>query len=470
MNIEEHFKGIRFFWKGLKAAKSDMWASLQVLVIATLVLGTILYFVEHTAQPDVYAKWYDPYLWGVMSYLGNPGKFSPGEPITLVGRWIAIIISMIKILIFAVPAGLVANGFRAAMAKEKRNQELNSIHKRLIKKFKRSSNKSLRGYLDTLPDKGGDKLKVLNFVPQSRPLSTLQMQMGVSLQDLFDVAKAFPEFRVHNLATSKNTEEDINDRFVMEHFPVNRSYGCCMNRNSNITIISTSSYEENGIGWWTYYLAVFGGFNYVSKDLEVDMDDVDSFYNISSEPTFEGKKKEEYSQKDEGYHVIEEKESRRKDFFKDIHRLTDGKENTWVLTVCESIKNSSNTADLHMSINNRKGDSPTVSNNEAYAKLADEINILFNEMEIEWVENSPRYPLLKKNILYRIIEKENIECNAISLRPSSDIVAFDNRSLTIAFRLAQVIDKSLSDANGILDDDLSELKIGFGYLNDKLYL
>lgn len=114
MGIQTHFKGIQFFWKGLKAAKADMWTSLQVLVIATFALGTILYFVEHEAHPEVYAHWYDPYVWGFMSYLGNPGKFSPGEPITMLGRFIAIIISVIKILIFAVPAGLVANGFRAS--------------------------------------------------------------------------------------------------------------------------------------------------------------------------------------------------------------------------------------------------------------------------------------------------------------------------------------------------------------------
>lgn len=130
---KKHFKGIKFFWKGLKAAKSDMWASLQVLVLATFLLGTILYFVEHSAQPDVYADWYDPYVWGFMSYLGNPGKFSPGEPITTVGRLIAICISIIKILIFAVPAGLVANGFREAMSNDKKNKKLCEIRKRLRK-------------------------------------------------------------------------------------------------------------------------------------------------------------------------------------------------------------------------------------------------------------------------------------------------------------------------------------------------
>lgn len=462
MNIKNHFKGIQFFWKGLKAAKADMWASLQVLVIATFVLGTILYFVEHAAQPDVYANWYDPYVWGVMSYLGNPGKFSPGEPITVVGRFIAIIISVIKILIFAVPAGLVANGFRAAMADDKREKKLAAISKRLRKKFRRNSNKTLREYLNSRPDKGGEKLKVMNFVPQRRPLSTLQMQMGISQQDLFDVAKENPEFRIHNLATAKSTEEETSDRFVMEYFPKNTSYGCCIDRGSNITIISTSSYDENGTGWWTYYLALFGGFNYVSKDVEVDMDDVDSFYNMSEMPTFEKRKKEEFSKKDEGYEIIEKKEARRRDFFADIHKLTNGRKNCWLFASSESLKNSTNTADLHLATNNGKGDKPTITDVDTYNELFTALSNLYQEIGMECV-NTQRYPLLKNNILYRLQNKESVNCNGVALRPSSDIINFDNRSLLIAFRMAEIIGKVLSPDSGILDEDIKLLKAGYGY-------
>lgn len=463
MDIKKHFKGIRFFWKGLKAAKTDMWASLQVLVIATLILGTVLYFVEHTAQPEVYAKWYDPYLWGMMSYLGNPGKFSPGEPITLVGRWIAIIISIIKILIFAVPAGLVANGFRAAMAKEKRSEELVNIHKRLLKKFNRISNKPLRDYLNTLPNKGGDKLKVLNFVPRNRPLSTLQMQMGIGLQDLFDTARAYPEFRIHNTATAKSTEDNPTDRFVMECFPVNASYGCCINRDSNITIISTSSFDENGIGWWTYYLALFGGFNYVSKDLEVDLDDIDSFFNMSDEPTYEKKTKDNFTKDDDGYDIIEKKTFRRRDFMKDIHKLLDGKQNTWVLLVNQFIKTSENPVDLHLAINNAKNDKPSVKDAKKYECLYKKLFALCNEMEMECVNNSRRYPLLKKNLIYRLQEKENIPCNGVCIRPSTDIVNFGSSSLVVAFRIANAIGQALSSASGIPDEELIGLKPGYGY-------
>lgn len=459
---KNQFKGIQFFWKGLKAAKADMWASLQVLVIATFILGTILYFVEHSAQPDVYANWYDPYVWGFMSYLGNPGKFSPGEPITIVGRLIAIIISIIKILIFAVPAGLVANGFRKAMADDKREKELEDIHRRLHKKFRRTDNKTMREYLNTLPDKGGDKYKTLNVVPQRQPVSSLMMLLGVSQQDLFDVAKKYSEYCIRNLATAKGSADDAVDRFVVEHYPTNTDYGCCINRQSNITIVSPSCYNENGTYWFAYYLAKFGGFNYVCKVIEVDMDEPDSFFNIKEEPVYEGKKLDNYKKSDEGYKVIEGKIKSREEFFSDLTKLNKEKNNAWTFVIAAAIKNETNTADLHIATNMANGDKPTITDVEGYNKLLHALTDLYGEINMECVETT-RYPLRKNNLLYRMSAINNIKCNGVVLRPSTDIINFDHRSLLIAYRMAQAIDRVLSSGNGMHQEDVEELKPGFGY-------
>lgn len=450
------------FYKAFVNTRREMLISLTILLVITFVLSFIFFLVENLKQPDVFDSWWSCVVWAYTRYIeGGDGVFD-GAPVTPVGRLIAFLLGLIGIAIVAIPAGLIGSGFMDAIAEEKREKELATIRKRLRKKFNRSGNKTLREYLNTLPDKGGERMKVLNFVPQNRSLSTLQMQMGVSLQDLFDVAKSFPEFRIHNLATSRSSEEDTNDRFVMEHFPVNTSYGCCIDRKSDVTIVSTSSYDENGIGWWSYYLALFGGFNYVSKDIEMDMDDIDSFFNMPEEPTFEKKKKAEFKKRDEGYEVIEKKEERRKEFLSDIHELTDGHLNSWVFVMCESIKNSTNTADLHLATNNSKGDKPTIKDDETYDKLFDTLKTLYDEMNLQCV-NTLRYPLLKNNLLYRLQDKEGIKCNGVVMRPSSEIVNFDSRSLLIAYRMAEAIGKSLSVAHGIADKDLVTLKAGFGY-------
>lgn len=465
MDWKEYFKGFVFFWAGIKAAKKEMWVSVQVLLVATVVLSVILYFVEHIAQPDVYSNIWDSFVWGLMSYLGNPGKFSPGEPITIAGRLIAIVISVIKILIFAVPAGLVANGFRKAMADDKREKELAEIHRRLRKKFRRTDNKTMREYLNTLPDKGGKKYKTLNVVPQRQPISSLMMLLGVSQQDLFDVAKKHNEYCIRNLATAKGTADDAIDRFVVEHYPVNTSYGCCIDRKSNITIVSPSCYNENGTYWFAYYLAKFGGFNYVAKVIEVDMDEPDSFFNIKEEPVYESKKKDEFNEAEEGHKIVSKKEKHREDFFKDLRELNEGKDNAWTFVLTAAIKNENNTADLHIATNSANGDNSTITDIEGYSKLLQSLRELYGEMNMECIETT-RYHLRKNNLLYRMADKEGIKCNGVVLRPSTDVINFDHRSLLIAYRMAQVIDQTLSSGNGMIQEDIKELKPGFGYEMD----
>ena len=223
-----------------------MWASVQVLFIATIVLGILLNIVE----PEY--KCCDGSIWTLMKYLGNPGKFAPEDPSTTIGRLIWILISLIQILIFAVPAGLVANGFREAMAKDKREEKLKKFRKRMRKAFRRRSNKTLREYLNTLPDKGGKKFESLNFVPRRCTVAQMQVRQGMSLQDIIDTALKFPEFRLKTLASAMDEEDTVDDRFVVEMSPINRPYGCCINRKSRVTIVSTSGFEEVGTSWFTY--------------------------------------------------------------------------------------------------------------------------------------------------------------------------------------------------------------------------
>ena len=85
-------------------------------------------------------------------------------------------------MIFAVPAGLIGSGLTDAMDEEKREKELDEYRVRMRKSFRRIVNKTLRGYMNTLPDGGGEKLKALNFVPQRILLIAYRMANMISQQ------------------------------------------------------------------------------------------------------------------------------------------------------------------------------------------------------------------------------------------------------------------------------------------------
>lgn len=459
-----NLKSFRLFWQAIKSTKHEMWVSLQVLVAMTLILSVVLYFIEHNAQPLVYRNYGDALLWSFMWYFGDPGKFADYEPITIAGRWLCFIISLIKIGIFAVPAGLVANGFRQAIAKDKRDAELLVMRHRLQKAFRRASNKTLRTYLNSLPDKGGEAMKVLNFVPQRIPVSRVQLRQGIDFKDIYDVCKRFSEFRVKNIADAFNSDDDANDRFVIETFPHNRSYGYFKNCNSKVTIVCTSSVTELGTGWWGYYLALMGGFNFISKECEVDLDETDSFYNLSPQPLYEKKTRDQISLKDkEAITVLDKKEKSRKDFLTDLQEVT-SQEGAWVILVADHVKNESNAADLHFSSNNKTQSMPTVEDKDAFEALLNNIDTsLAKEFNLTSKLHSCRYPLLKKNILYHLQEM-GCKCNGFAMRPSSHLVNFDSRKLAVAYQLSQILSTTLDNSKGISEEDIQYLSAtGFGY-------
>jgi voltage-gated potassium channel len=339
------------------------------------------------------------------------------------------------------------------------------------KAFRRNSNKSLREYLNTLPDGGGEQFKTLNFVPQRVPVAKMQVRQGMDLKDIIDTCNTFSELRLKNLADAHSEEENAEDHFVVEHFPLNRKYGCRINNKSKVTIVCTSSFDEVGIGWFTYYLAKFGGFNYISKEIEVDTDELDSFYNLSPEPLYDKMPLSEYpdtKENKDAREVLMKKEENRKAFLADLDELIQG-ENSWAIIFTEHLKTSVNQYDFHLAETLKDGSQSTISNEQQYAQFCDAFaSMMKGEFGFETALHSSRYPLMKKNLGYTI-RKDHPDRNAFVLRPSSELMNFDDRKLLIAFRMAQIISEQLDNGKGITDDEVKDLKeTGFGYQEKEL--
>lgn len=266
------------FGRAFKNAKKDFWVSIQVLLVITIIVSIIFYFVEHVAQPEEYKNPWEAFVWAITRYIGDPGKFSGNGPVTLVGRYLDTFIGIMKILIFAVPAGLVANGFKKAMDDDKRARHLEACRESIMKSFSRRLNKAT-GY---------------RMPPRNISIVTLQAKKGMTENDIIDTVARFQDFRLRNLATSQTESEHPQDRLVIEPVPLNKKtvdgfniekteYGIKIDRNSNVTIIAPTSGTECTIGYFAYYVAQFGRFNFVSREFVNDVDDPISYFAISDE-------------------------------------------------------------------------------------------------------------------------------------------------------------------------------------------
>lgn len=417
MNFKETFKGFRYFWKGLVASKREMWVSLQVLIAVTLVLAVLLYWVEHPAQPDNYRNLWDSILWSMMSYLDNPGKFAPADPITFVGRILWIVISILKIAIFAIPAGLVAKGFQEALAKEKRAKQLKCVRKRLERAFRPVQCRYT-------------KLKV---EPRYVSVMDVQARQQIDVKDIMDAVNDGADFRFCNLATSQNVEEHPQDKLVIEHFPIKNgertAYGCKIDRGSNITIVGTSNVYEAGMSSFSRLVAKLGEFNYVSKEWEVEVDNPVSFYVVANP---------------------NDEKSGCKAFIEDIKSMSRGK-NKWVIFLISAsgAQEPAYPTDIHFIYGAKKGDEGyddpnlTICDVQRFDAFYQSLSA---QMQSDFGYESDRHRFHrgdgKKNIARQIGGGQ--ETNAFTLRPSFKVTLWNDRNVEIAKTIAETIKEKLN--------------------------
>lgn len=477
MKQRKFYNGFRFFIKGLKECKTQVLISLQVIIVLTWVISTVLYFVEHFAQPEVYSNYWYNLLWSFVTFLDNPpDHVIVHDPITGFGKVLWATICLLKIALFAVPTGLIANGFDQAMQDEKRKEELEGYTKNIKRRFKRFRSLVLNDYLEANPEMNPQQLTKRYQVYKQVEFADLQLSLGMSMKDIVDMIKAHPELRLKNIAQAVSDEQEggKEDKYVVEWAPLNRSYGYFINRGSNVTIVSPSSVTDYGIGWFCYYIAKFGGFNYISKDIEADVTDPDSFYYLPNPPQVDGQPREFYEQDpttyDDELELLDKKQQCRDDYFADLKQVSgDGK---WVIVCCSRVKNSRNKWDISLVDNNRKGNMPTVDDTDGLARLVEELNRLFHLPPYDAdhareVAHNVLYPADRRNIT-KIIRKDlgAPNTNTVVMNLDSHMINFDIRRSLSAYLIAGAIRKTISPESRITDEDIRKFaQRGSGFVD-----
>ena len=293
IRVFRYMHSFRLLRQAITSKSKEMFISLQFLVIVTLILSFVLFFYEHAAQPDVYDNGFQSTIWAFAQYIGDPGGFADTPPITFVGRLIACIIGVLGIALFAVPAGLIGAGFSEAMEEEKQRVLADKNIDKLYKAFERKL----------------DRPTGFQIVPPVLSLVEIQARMGMRVDDIINAVELSNRFRLANTAVMQTIDEHPQDKLVVEHFVVNRTYGCCIDRGSKVTIVSPSNIVDPVMGHFAYYLAKIGGFNLVSREIG-ETRPYRSFYKFDDENAVEGLA----------------------EYMADLNRLT-AHEDSWVITM-----------------------------------------------------------------------------------------------------------------------------------------
>lgn len=473
MVFKDKFKCFKYLREGIRATWQDMWISLQVLVGLTIVLSIALYCFEHVVQPREYATWWDAIVWCFMSYLGDPGNFAPFAPISLGGRSIAIIVYIVRVMIFVVPAGVVSKGFHIVWEQERRRSELDYYHHIMRNSFHAGGGNRLKKHLAKLPQEVGAWYEGCQFgyVKSYIPASEFMLK-GIGLSDVLAVCKEHPEFRVKNEANAKSIADGRQDRFIVEHFPVNTIYGYFIDRKSKVTIVSTSSAPELGIGNFSYYLAKFAGFNYISKDFNAA--DGESYYNnYWADPFYEGQKLSEYEGiPEEMQAVCEDKLTLRNAFLRDLESLCKD-EDSWVICMLSNAKKAENVGKgdflfthLTSEQEGRISSIHTAEMSSQYDAIIQSFGKALDASRLNLSANdSVFYPLIKRSstdtnvyrsLLFKL-QDDGCKCSGFTIRVSRHLMLYNVDSYVALFELARAIHDVIEPNHRLSKDEVGDM-------------
>ena len=428
LRVFRYMKAFRILSKALRSKKDEMMVSLQFLAIITLILSFILFFVENEAQPEVYNNGWRSVVWSFAQYIGDPGNFADTPPITFTGRIIACIIGILGIAIFAVPAGLIGSGFSDAMEEENKKNEIKENINSMVHTFKFEKDQHHTN---------------LFCVPRYKTVNHMLMRKYLMLEEVVKAVKESECFHLYNIGNSIHSSEGSEEKLVVVNYYKNRPYGCCIDRGSRLTIVSTSGPTEPLTSWFAFHIAKIGGFNYVAKEVETDPDNPTTYYNPSSLdacPNLES-------------------------FVEDINRLS-SREDSWVITLLEAASPKTRPTQIHFSYNTNKHDA---SYDDPMAKIQDydTLDKLYNEIENVMRENLSLN--CDKNEWYAINPKLYIgrflNCNNVfTIRVKSRTFVLDTTHVYMAKLFADSFNKIFEpDVQKEIPYEMKERQIGHDF-------
>ncbi|MDE6032361.1 MAG: ion transporter [Muribaculaceae bacterium] len=432
MRIGRYSKSFSLLSNAIKEKRRELIVSMQFLLVVTIILSLILFFAEHEAQPDVYKNGFISTIWAFAQYIGDPGQFADTPPITPLGRIIACIVGFLGIAIVAVPTGIIGAGFTESLEKESNKDKIKENAEKLRSAFQRKL----------------DRPSGFQVMPPFRNMTFLQSRLAMKEDEIIEAVNSpeAPNFRLISTATTIPNGKQGMDTLAVEHFFINRPYGLCIDRNSRITIVSPSSNVDAGIGNFAFYVALIGGFNYISREIgPTAIYQSVLIHNPEDEP-------EEY-----------------KPFAEDLERLA-SRPGAWTLTllVASGALEPEYPEHLHFGAGGKKGDETLNAENllikdkETYQELYDEMSrVMHTELQLT-CEHQRRYDTSNKRIILREINAP--EANHIVLRIEWNKILWDENRMVLAATIARVMKKIIEGAEPDPPEVIKKKDIGFaGY-------
>ena len=416
--IFRYMKSFRILGDAISSKKHELTVSLAFLTILTVILSFFLYFAEHAAQPELCENGWKTMVWAFAKYLGDPGKIADYPLVTAWGNVLAIIVGVLGIAIFAVPAGLIGSGFTEVMEAERDGKALKdnaeSINEfMLLKNIKREG---------------------IFWPAKNVSLGDLKLDMGLTEEEIVKSVAASKGLRIKNLSDAIS-EGPKTDMLVVNQFVVNTEYGCHIDRNSSVTIVNPIGKADNGLSFFDWHIAQLGGFNYVANE----------FYSRQN-----GLDKE----KRFNFYTIAEETKNNSVFQQFIDAIiSDRSENDWIIVIAgEQV--DKNITDFHFEFGGEKGETSfdfeecITHDKKLLKQLFDDFSNTLSEKAQLTTDAHQVQPKLNKDNIARYI-KTRTNANVLLITVSYKLMVFKKEVYSAIYNIADVLNRNLETKKSI---------------------
>ncbi|GHB73486.1 ion transporter [Persicitalea jodogahamensis] len=118
--VTKYSRALNMIKTAVRYTKEELILSYAFLLFAMLIASSIIYYIEHPAQPEVFTSIPTSIWWGVvtMTTLG----YGDMVPVTALGKVFGGFISILGVALFSLPTGILASGFIEQINETKRTQ------------------------------------------------------------------------------------------------------------------------------------------------------------------------------------------------------------------------------------------------------------------------------------------------------------------------------------------------------------
>lgn len=118
-------KALRIIGQALQEAKEELIAAYTICGIMICFSAIIMYYTENKAQPESFANIGDGLWWAIITF--TTVGYGDIYPITVLGKMLGGIISLIGIGMIAIPTGIISSAFMNVIQEKKKKENKKEV-------------------------------------------------------------------------------------------------------------------------------------------------------------------------------------------------------------------------------------------------------------------------------------------------------------------------------------------------------